>query len=300
MIRSLLQHSRCETFYLLYTSERDLNEARSRLAWYPNQERERFEPILLDDYHHLRKHDRMILFHPGGSGEDAVRNPALHGLVNLRAFSGRPSWPITGVTHSISGGPGFWFTFEALLRALRKYDSLVCTSEAGRKAIEQMTSRMAFTADQQVGSHIVPELQLPVIPLGTDTNAYQPRDKAAARDRAGLPQEAVIFLYLGRFSTPYKADLFPLILAFSRLDPHKRAKANLILAGDDVPFRMASKFKQFAAALDLRSTLTFCRTRPVTKKAVSTMRLMYSFRPSTAFKRRSARPLSKQWLLGFR
>jgi glycosyltransferase involved in cell wall biosynthesis len=249
LIRALLQHSRCDNVFLPCNSQRDIDEARSRLTSYPH--RERVQPILVDDYHSLAGHDRMVLFHPGGTGEDGVRDTGLHGLVNLRAYAGRPDWPVTGVTHSISGGPGSWLLLEALLRALQSHDALVCTSEAGRKAIERIVSRAADPAAQRAPTPPAPDVQLPVIPLGTDVDVYQPRDREVARQRCGLPRERVTFLYLGRFATHYKADLFPLILAFAGIPDDKRRRAHLVIAGDDSLFKLSSKFERFAAALGI-------------------------------------------------
>lgn len=92
----------------------------------------RIRPVLLSEYHKLTRNGRMVLFHPGAFGADGVRNPGLQGLVNLRAYLGRADWVINGVTHSLSGPPGSWFMFEALLEALRGHDALACTSEASR------------------------------------------------------------------------------------------------------------------------------------------------------------------------
>jgi D-inositol-3-phosphate glycosyltransferase len=249
MIRSLLQYAQCDVIYLLCESQRTLNESKDRLARYPNNER--VKPILFDEYHRVKHQDRMVLFHPGSSGADGLRNPGLQGLVNLRAFFGRACWPVTGVTHSISGAPGFWFAFGALLQTLRCYDSLVCTSEAGRNAIERLLSITAPSAGPQDSKSVSSTPHLPVIPLGTDTTVYQPRDKSLARTRAGLSHQPVIFLYLGRFSTAFKVDLFPLVLAFSRLPPALRANAKLILAGDDVQQRLSSTLEAFAAEIGI-------------------------------------------------
>ncbi|WP_144122641.1 glycosyltransferase family 4 protein [Catellatospora sichuanensis] len=249
LLRAVLQHSQCETVYLPCTTRRQLSEAGDRLMAYPN--RERFRPVLVADYPHVARHGRMVFFHPGSSGEDGIRDPGLQGLVNMRAFVGGDPWPVIGVTHSISGGPGFWYAFGALLRALRSQDALVCTSRAGRAAVERLTS--AASARQP------PEkirCRLPVIPLGTDATTYRPGEKAPARTRLGLAQGAVVILYLGRFSAHYKADLFPLVLAFRRLPPKQRAIATLVLAGDDVPHQITPRLEKFAGELGVGDMVT--------------------------------------------
>jgi D-inositol-3-phosphate glycosyltransferase len=237
-LKALLRYSACERYYLVCETQRKVNEAKDRLACYPQQER--IEPVLLDDYHRLRQIEEMILFHP---------DPALQPLVNLRAFKGRRTWPIVGLTHSMSGGPGFWFVFGALLEALYSYDCLVCTSEAGRKAGEGILANMNAASMRKYGKPLSSRLQLPVIPLGTDAEVFQPRDKVEARERCKLPQDRVLFLYLGRFSTQYKVDLFPLVLAYSQLASDKRNNACLILAGDDVQHGLTPKLRTFASEL---------------------------------------------------
>lgn len=249
LLRAVLQHSQCETFYLPCTTRRRLSEAGDRLMAYPN--RERVRPVLVADYPHVARHDRMVLFHPGSSGEDGIRDPGLQSLVNMRAFVRGDPWPVTGVTHSISGGPGFWYAFGALLRALRSHDALVCTSHAGRAAVEQLTSTTSARHSPETL-----RCRLPVIPLGTDATTYRPAEKAPARTRLGLAQGAVVILYLGRFSAHYKVDLFPLILAFRRLPAKQRAAAMLVLAGDDVQHQIAPRLEAFAGEVGVGDMLT--------------------------------------------
>ncbi|GIH09229.1 glycosyl transferase [Rhizocola hellebori] len=249
LLRAVLQHSQCETLYLPCTTQRHLSEAMNRLMAYPN--RERVLPVLVADYPHLARHDRMVLFHPGSSGEDGIRDPGLQSLMNMRAFAGSGPRPVVGVTHSISGGPGFWYGFGALLKALRSHDALVCTSHAGRAAVQRLTSTASAGSPPEMLS-----CRLPVIPLGTDATTYQPGEKTPARTRLGLAQDAVVILYLGRFSAHYKADLFPLVLAFRRLPPRQRAIATLVLAGDDVPHQIAPRLEKFAAELGVGDMVT--------------------------------------------
>ncbi|GAB4060505.1 glycosyltransferase family 4 protein [Catellatospora paridis] len=249
VLRAVLEHSQCETVYLPCTTRRQLTEAGDQLMAYPN--RERVRPVLVADYPHVARHDRMVLFHPGSSGGDGVRYPGLQGLVNIRAFAGGAPWPVIGVTHSISGGPGFWYMFGALMSALRGHDALVCTSRAGRSAVERLTS----TASARHPPEMI-RCRLPVIPLGTDAITHRPSEKAPARTRLGLAQDAVVILYLGRFSAHYKVDLFPLILAFRRLPPEQRANATLVLAGDDVRHRIAPMLATFASEVGVGDMVT--------------------------------------------
>src|SRR5689334_3700476 len=91
MIRSLLQYAHCDVIYLPCESDGILNESVGRLARYPNGDR--VQPILFDEFDRVTHQDRMVLFHPGSSGADGIRNPGLQGLVNLRRLS-RSSWKL--------------------------------------------------------------------------------------------------------------------------------------------------------------------------------------------------------------
>jgi glycosyltransferase involved in cell wall biosynthesis len=71
--------------------------------------------------------------------------------------------------------------------------------------------------------------RLPVVPLGIRSADFQPLPKADARGLLALPAEPVIFLYLGRIDPRYKADLQPLLTAFSRLGD--TGHALLVVAG---------------------------------------------------------------------
>ena len=88
--------------------------------------------------------------------------------------------------------------------------------------------------------------EVPVIPMGIDTAAFQSVDRHAARLTLGLAPESPVLLYFGRLAAD-KCDLLPLLLAFSDLS--KESGATLVIAGDDTQFRMAPAL--LAAARDL-------------------------------------------------
>jgi glycosyltransferase involved in cell wall biosynthesis len=240
-VRALLQHGSYDRYYALCEDQISLNRARARLACFPNHER--IELVSIDEYRKLRNVDQMILFCP---------DPFLHKLISLRKLQDRCDWPAIGLTHSLSPNQGVSIVLQWILGGFREHDCLVCTSDAGRKVMRNLLSHLCDElARRHRFSLVAHALRLVVIPLGVDAAGFEPRNKSDARARCKLPADATVFLYLGRFSTAYKADLFPLILAFSQLPAHKQEKAKLVLAGSDAQSRLAPKLTAFAQDLGI-------------------------------------------------
>src|SRR5262249_28525287 len=103
------------------------------------------------------------------------------------------------------------FGLHLLLCDARPYDALICTS---RSAMATIRATMAHAREALARSHgIAPELRgrLELIPLGVDTDVFRPRPKRPLRERFGLPKEATLLLWFGRFSFGTKANLLPLL-----------------------------------------------------------------------------------------
>jgi glycosyltransferase involved in cell wall biosynthesis len=244
-VKALLQHGTYDRYYFLCGASARLNEAKEQLARYPNHKRA--ELVLLDEYWKLKHVDQMVIFDS---------DPILHTQAGLRKFQGRASWPITGVTHSLSHHTYLPYAIQTILADIYEYDCLICTSHAGRRAVENILSGLCEYLEQKYRTPFLPKFQLPVIPLGIDVEQFQPGKKVDARRRCGLSEEHVIFLYVGRFSIDYKMDLFPLVMAFSQIMADKSdKKMTLVLAGSDVQYEVAPRLRRFGDALGLGDNL---------------------------------------------
>jgi glycosyltransferase involved in cell wall biosynthesis len=130
----------------------------------------------------------------------------------LRWAAGNRRWPICGFTYSIATSGIFQSLVLASVSGFQPYDSIFCCSTCIRESMERLLDGIA--------GH-VPGLtrpRLPVVPLGLPAADFQPAPKAEARRELALPDEGVVFLYLGRIDPRYKANLQPLLAAFSRLE----------------------------------------------------------------------------------
>lgn len=169
--------------------------------------------------------DELYAYHEPGFAPDV--------MFRMRATAAHRPFPITLQHHTFSYRR---FLHDALLRLLladtRPYDSLICSSRAAHRALSELLSWVAERFEAEHGVSLSYRGRMDVVPLGVDTELWRPRDRADARAQTGLPRDATIVLYLGRFSAVDKCDLVPLIDVFVRL-ARELPDANLlfVLAG---------------------------------------------------------------------
>lgn len=114
-----------------------------------------------------------------------------------------------------------------VLAPVKSYDALICTSSAVKDVVESVLKRVEDYTGRKYRGNLI------INPLGIDTEKFAPiNNKEGLRDKYGIEKDAFVILWLGRFSAGDKADLYPLLKAFSGLvkdNPNKCLK--LIMAG---------------------------------------------------------------------
>ena len=203
LAQTLLTHGSYDNYYFL--SGAHSADARQRLSAYRNSERG--QVISYSDLSRLKYVDRMVMLEWAWN---------IREFVNIRRFHGRSAWPVVGIIHTISHVSFLPEILVTYLENKRPYDTLICTSQVGRRALEQMFSGFSKGLEERLGFPIANQLKLPVIPLGVNTEMFRPRDQAEARRKFGVQPDATVFLYLGRLSMIDKMDPFPMLLAFCK------------------------------------------------------------------------------------
>lgn len=143
-------------------------------------------------------------------------------LLELREAYAGQLFPIIGRVHS--------FCQDVLLTAMRNTllapyydcDALLCASHAAQKSLNRMISCVVNQLSNRHSITISQPIEVEKIPLGIEPEAFILIDKQHVRRQLGLPEDALIILYLGRIDLGNKMDLHPLILAL-----------NEIVSGDD-------------------------------------------------------------------
>jgi D-inositol-3-phosphate glycosyltransferase len=169
----------------------------------------------------------------------------LEDLARIRNSVVRRKSPCSGVIHSLYGTSMLHGFVGLFLSTLGKQDALMCSSAAGQQAVRNI---FLYIGDRfkQIGANLqCPPIQLPIIPLGIDPEAYEGTDKG--------PRDSLRILYIGRLSSGSKADLFPLLVAWK--DVHSRfRRARLIIAGDD-SHRLSVLLRGFAQDLECSNSV---------------------------------------------
>ncbi|MFH1673050.1 MAG: glycosyltransferase family 4 protein [Pseudomonadota bacterium] len=130
---------------------------------------------------------------------------------------------VVGITYSLS--------LDEIVKSIKDAskictgkDTLICISSSAKNCVEKILGGRDYS------------LRLETIPLGVDINKYRPTDEATKkrlRRDFGLPDDATIFLYLGRLSPCSKMELTPFLKAFFDLTemPECGDKTHLLVVG---------------------------------------------------------------------
>ena len=157
--------------------------------------------------------------------------------------------PITFILHEIAEQHLIVdFFYYMLYMPFREYDAIICTSEAVRKTVEKIFLRL-----EQTLPHAKRRIRLEKAALGIDTDYFRPLDKMKCRRRNGIPEDAFVIVWFGRFSDIFKADLHVLLHTFKKLlDANPKKKLFLLLAGsEDNGFRYSEMLKKDLLALNI-------------------------------------------------
>ncbi|MBL8554812.1 MAG: glycosyltransferase family 4 protein [Phenylobacterium sp.] len=132
-----------------------------------------------------------------------------------RRLVGEQLYALTGITHTTATGRVMRIVGDLLLAPLHDYDALICTSSAVRAAVETQMQMMREYLDELHGPRCTPELQRVTIPLGVNCDDFQtsPADRKRWRDELGIPDDAIVVLYVGRFQA--KAKMNPALMAMA-------------------------------------------------------------------------------------
>ncbi len=178
-------------------------------------------------------------------------SPDIGPWTDLRNRLSAHNFPVTGLTHTISYQSFLPRVLATMLLGPRPWDSIVCTTESARTAMCEWIEYLKEEFGSQIGAKVHFEARLDKIPLGVDTELFQPGDKPELRRRLGLPQDEIIGLYFGRFSHFDKMDLFPLLLAVQKSFADSSGKPVLVLAGSDGFHKYSRLVQEFAGQLGI-------------------------------------------------
>jgi glycosyltransferase involved in cell wall biosynthesis len=236
-LRAVLEHSQRDEVFLPRLA--GATDPATRIPAWAAAHAERLRWVDGDELRNVLRHRQLVLMAP---------DPYLWTLACVRAQADGYASPITGVTHAIQPIKLASWLSSGMLRLLHASDALVCTSRAGRSAVEKIVELLPAALR---GAERIP-FRTPVIPLGIDPRLCEEGKEGggAARRANGRPTS---LLYVGRLSDINKADLVPLLLAVR--DVTRQRCVRLTIAGDDRQRRLAPVLRAVGKELDLSDAL---------------------------------------------
>jgi starch synthase len=154
-----------------------------------------------------------------------------------RRHRSQRDYSLCGVTHTIATRGALDALGRLMLAPLQSWDALICTSQAVRAAVDRIHGSLGeYLAQRFGGGEFTPKIQLPVIPLGVNTDQFADSkiasaSRAALRTELGIVSGDVLVLYVGRLIHYAKAHPIPMYLALEKAARKTPRKIHLIQAG---------------------------------------------------------------------
>lgn len=154
------------------------------------------EGFLVTDHVELAKSE--ILYYPG---------PDINDLAYRRSLINASAYSLCGVTHTTSSARAMDAITGWLTTPLEPWDAVICTSHAVKRHVENLLQAELDRLKHKLGVTKFNLPQLPVIPLGVDTTAFQvsAAQRVAARTALKVSEDDIVVLYVGRLSFHAKA-----------------------------------------------------------------------------------------------
>ena len=150
-----------------------------------------------------------------------------------RSYGNSNRYSICGINHTLSGGLAYNHIRDIFISPYQEWDAIICTSLASRKVISNIFEmwRLYF-CERGYYSKKNPKINLPVIPLGIDTEKFLLNDSAKnggteLRRKLNIEKEDIVILFLGRLNYSSKAHPFPMFHALETA--HKATGRNIHL-----------------------------------------------------------------------
>lgn len=247
LLDAFVRHAQVDTYYCHVRNDAEYQDFRARLQRLGKGDRPHGW-IRNGDAAGLTK--AGALFHPApGFGPQAW----------VRRFTSCRAYSLTGVTHTTATDRVMDSIGNLLVAPVQPWDAVICTSSVVRKTYDRVLSDWCDYLGQRFGNRPTPSVQLPVIPLGVNTDAFamtpdKQRMGAAFRERYGAGPDDIIVLWVGRMNALAKAHPIPAYRALERMAQRlKGRKVIFVQAGwfhhDQVRDAFHSAARSFAPSV---------------------------------------------------
>ncbi len=178
-----------------------------------------------------------------------------HPVLPLHAWSrravGEAAYSLCGLTHTLASHVVLDAVADMLIAPMHDWDALICPSRAIKGVVERIFDDQQAYLTARMGAPALARPQLPVIPLGINTDEFTPDEgrRQGWRKRLGIAENEVAVIYVGRLSLHAKANPLPMYMALEQAAKATGKKVRLLLVGWFANDRIADLFKRGAVEL---------------------------------------------------
>jgi glycosyltransferase involved in cell wall biosynthesis len=179
-----------------------------------------------------------------------IPGPGLASFAWQRRQGSQNAYSLCGITHTTASERAMDSLGELLIAPTQPWDALICTSHSVKAMVETLLNGYQEYLASRFGVASIPNsVQLPVIPLGVDSETFKPTDqkKIAAghlKAKLGIPTESIVFLFAGRLSFHAKAHPYPMLVALEQAAQQTGKDLTLIFSGWFANEAIAQEFKK--------------------------------------------------------
>jgi glycosyltransferase involved in cell wall biosynthesis len=176
-----------------------------------------------------------------------------------RRWHGQREYSLCGVSHTMSSANVMDAVGQCVIAPTQEWDAIICPSRAIAGSIRALWDEWrAYLADR-TGARPSCDMQLPVIPLGIDTERFAPNrlpeKRADLRRRLGIGDDAFVVLFHGRISFYSKAHPLPILLAAEQVANRIERPVVLLFYGYFPTERFEDEFQALVHDIAYESTV---------------------------------------------
>ncbi len=220
-LKGFLQHSTAPSFHLWNVGNRPVEDLESLVKG--------LDPVD-KPLNWIARNNRLAF---GEVGAVHIPSPQTAREAWSRRAIGSSRYSITGVTHTTATARIMDAVSELILSPLEPWDALICTSRAVKASLDVQLAAVRDYLSTRLDARSIPMPQLVTIPLGINTADFTPSEgqRKAWREKLGIPDDAVVVLYVGRLNYTSKMSPAPMAIALERLAKQIKAPVHWILSG---------------------------------------------------------------------
>tara|TARA_B100000212_G_scaffold339453_1_gene317966 strand:+ start:326 stop:2032 length:1707 start_codon:yes stop_codon:yes gene_type:complete len=161
--------------------------------------------------------------------------PNIVDFANHRSFFGHHSYSLCGLTHTTASYDVMNSFSSLLTHPIMPWDAIICSSQSVLNTVNKIIDIQSDFLKNRIAhsKKILP--QLPVIPLGINTDEFNFTDsyKNDSRNRLKIDKNDIVISYVGRLSFHAKAHHLPMYLALEKISKQLKnnQKLHLIQTG---------------------------------------------------------------------